>query len=74
VLKTNLDIKKNNILEELLKSGILASTGPMLIFFCLNQADAHERISYEYICIGETDPNKYIWHRACRCKTFLASA
>jgi hypothetical protein len=33
VLKTNLDIKKNNILEELLKSGILASTGPMLIFF-----------------------------------------
>jgi hypothetical protein len=41
--------------------------------FYIVLADAHGDIACEYICIGETDRNKYIWHGTRRCKSYLAS-
>jgi hypothetical protein len=53
---------------------LLASVGLILIFsfasacpdpniiFYIGLADAQGDIACEYICIGETDRNKYIWH------------
>jgi hypothetical protein len=43
------------------------------IMFYIGLADAHEDIACEYIYIGETDRNKYIWHGPRRCKSYLAS-
>jgi hypothetical protein len=42
-------------------------------YYYIGLTDAHGDVACEYICIRETDRNKYIWHGPRRCKSCLPS-